>query len=829
MVINMLRLNDLFTNLRRILVRTTKSNHSFLLSALMALLLFAIGGEIIAQTFENNGSCVYSAGTNGIIRMRAPTNTGQFTGTNPLGATALARIPGRVEWSNAAPGQVVQARWYTDLFLTGGAAATKQVPDAVYVYKTYDPSAAGTRSYAGTFHYDRDVAAEDQLIYPENGASAANNSYNALDLIGAGTKTVAWVSGAGGEVHVDDNLSSDAAVSLRVYDDMRINRTGATQSLVNGAVVVGDGTNNGNFFMNVGDANFASTVTVQTGSFNIDNTGNGTFDGVVTINTGSLNLNGGGDGQFNANVNINNGGTLLVNNAGNANFEATTAVAAGGTLKSTNSVSGVIDFNPTSTLALANAANSLLDLGQNTTMYIGGIFTNGFDARTNMNFGTGSTVAYDGDGQGIMSTAQAKPYQNLTIGGGAGTNTPVSSAVEPDIWMVGNFDMGATDVDILDMASTDVVFHMTNGLADYGPNTSEVRGKFRRSGVGAGTYYAFNNLRTLVNFSTAPAGWFQMDVRPDTWPNIQAAVSPIHDVKRKITLASNNGGAGNWGEISSLRVGYLPTEYVTGSDPNREDKMRMLEGDGGDRFEKITTGIPIPFPPTLQRELAGSASGWSSLEMLGGNGADEHYIVMRSDATRGTMYEMGQGHDVVLTDQTGYLISIRNGRWSADNTWDEGRPPMHDEDALIRHIVYTGMDNGPFGSSVETRDEDAISIDPSFTPGNTEELLCNSVTLAVVNSPAVTGPNVALVIGNTDTGLNANMNYIFGTQAGLNNGLFNNNNTCGNLWDENFGSYANLQGIHVLTAGVGRSTNMRTSQLTNEGRITNNGVIEIGD
>jgi hypothetical protein len=142
------------------------------------------------------------------------------------------------------------------------------------------------------------------------------------------------------------------------------------------------------------------------------------------------------------------------------------------------------------------------------------------------------------------------------------------------------------------------------------------------------------------------------------------------------------------------------------------------------------------------------------------------------------------------------------------------------------------MDNGPFGSAAETRDEDHNSIDPIFTDGNSEELLCNNVTIA----PPLTnigglppgGPNSVLVINNTDGGLDGNMVYIFGATSGPNHGVYNDNTTVGTVWDE-VGATTNLQGIHVYTDPVGRTANMRASQLTNEGRVTNNGTIEIGD
>jgi len=331
------------------------------------------------------------------------------------------------------------------------------------------------------------------------------------------------------------------------------------------------------------------------------------------------------------------------------------------------------------------------------------------------------------------------------------------------------------------------------------------------------------------SFAAVSANWFQVDVRPNTVPNIQAPTAPTVDVRRKITLASDNGGAGSLGTVAAMRLAYLGSEYTGTS----EGRMRLLEGDGGDRMEKIVTGTPIPLATGAgtQRETAGSgAGGWSSIQITGPTTP----IAMRADALRGSYAEVGQGHDVVLTDERGYLISIVNGRWSANGTWDEGRPPMHDEDALVRHIVYTGMDNGPFGSAAETRDEDHNSIDPIFTDGNSEELLCNNVSIAPpftdIGGLPPGGQNSVLVINNTDGGLDANMVFIFGATGGPNHGVYNNNIPVGTVWDESsLPAAQSPQGIHVYTDPVGRTANMRASQLTNIGRVTNNGTIEIGD
>jgi len=438
--------------------------------------------------------------------MRAP--AGQFTSTTAtsLGRDAANRIEGTVEWFNINPQQIQANRYYENLTTAG--AGTKTYQGNTWVSAIYLPS-GGDRDYSTfTFYYD----GGDQTIFPEGSTSGTLNRYNNLylDATAAANKTIVAVSGNGGEVNVRKDFTSTALAALVAYDNMTVGQEAGVGSTVAGAVTIGNGTDAAVYTQNLNNIAYSAAVTIA------------------------------------------NAGDFILNDAGNATFAGNVAVGAGGGIASTDNVTGDFDFN--GTLALADAT-STLGLGLATQMTVSDVFTNGDPARTNMTFEDGSFVIYDGPAnQSIMSTAQANSYANLTIEGGA--KVPNSGAGAPNIYMRGNFIMGNAGLTTLDMATSDVIFAMTNGTATYGANLSEVRGKFRRSGLTAAQDYNFNNLRTVFNFSTVAGDWFQLDVRPSTAPIIQAPTAPTVDVQRKFTLASSNG-AGSFGEVAALSLIHI--------------------------------------------------------------------------------------------------------------------------------------------------------------------------------------------------------------------------------------------------------------------------------
>lgn len=774
-----------------------------------------------------------STSGNGTLRMREAAGIIENLNTATLGTTLASRVQGTVEWAGAVAQQVQANLYFTNLATSGAGVKTYQ--GNAWVYGSYLP-AGGDRNYQTfTFYYN----GQDQDVFPENGSAGTINRYNNLEFVtndaAASIKTVAQVAGVGGEVHVAADFTSDAASTLQLNDDMRVGQTGGAGSTVAGPVIIGTGAlgEDANFYMNLADINYTGTLDATQGSFNINSGGNGTFDGIVTVDDGSFNILSTGNATLNAAVNINNGGTFSMQDQGNADVAATLTVADGGSVTMADNITGILDIN--GTLALGGPVvngGALLSVGLADNMIVSGAFTNDNDARTNMTFADGSTVTFDGAGaQSVMSTAQGggNDYDNLIVEGG-GIKVPYSNPTFSDINIRGDFTLGALSDTYLAMApdatnSTGILV-MTDGAANYN-GASEVRGKMRRRAISTGVDYNFHNTNTLINFATVPDSYYELDIRPGTYsPTLNVAAPPVGiiDINRKFTVTSAT--ATTQGEIASIQLAYLPVEYGAGT---REDLIRMIEGDGGDRLEKIITGIP---QDNTDRDIVGAT--WHHLRLRGGNVGDQNYLTMVNAANgRDEFWQVGQGHDIVLTDQQNYLISIRSGRWSADNTWDEGRPPRSDENCIIRDIVWVGMEQALFGGSATALNEHAI---PGVVAGGDPNtyILANQVTIDPVSAPT-TRPNCALLIGDNDADMNDGLTWIFGVSTGDMDGIWQYNNAAF-TWDESATGTNNvgLHGLYVLdpshplTSASGVPA-MRASQISNRGSVVNNSIIEIGD
>lgn len=786
--------------------RRTNLTKSLTLLAVAATMFALSAGTALAQYFENTASSSYTGSATSVIRMVHA--SGSFTGGGNIGEgvtvaghPARLRIPGTVEWVQANP-QFVQSRWYTNLTLDGAGTRTLgNASETIHVYGDYDNGygVTGNRTYNAIFQYDGDNA---QSIAREDNAAGPHNIYEEVIISGTGQKNVDL-----GDVYVANDFSGTADPTLFINggNTMRVGVSGGTSTSVLGDVVLGDGGTTGTYEMNAGTISYGS-VTVTNGDFQIAGAGDAGFGGDVTVTNGSVNLKDAGSASFTANVNVNGG------------------AAANGQLISDDLVTGDILIAASGALTLGTGAQpGQLTVGQSTEMYVTGAFTNNHAAATNMEYRANSTVYYDGGAQSVVSTTLSNPYANLFMRN-AGTKTAVGSVHVSEGFSMG--DLGNTQTFTFTDIANDYIA-LTNGSASYYGGMSQVVGKFRRRNTGAAdqlansTEYTLNNHATRVTFATVPAsgGYFQLDVRPNTTPNIQAPPAGTYDVQRAITANSDNGGAGSFGEISSIVVGYVASEYGGSA----ESRLRELEGDGGDRSEKIITGNPIAAGDRNEY----TTTSWRSLRNTGTPATD--YIVMLSDGSRGSMSELGQGHDIVLTDEESMIISIRNGRWSDPGTWDEGRTPFGDENVLIRDIVWTGDENALFGASAFADDEQTLPS-TTYTPADHTVLLANRVTLDLSSVSGGDGrANVALVIYNNDTDQDADLIYTFGNNTGTDPGLIN-DNTYGSTgaWDGNLGSYGVLQGLWVDATGTNGDASVRASRIVNNGRITNNGIIEVG-
>lgn len=790
-----------------------------------------------------------SSGTITFLGNNSGTITNWFAGTNPIGEDATERINGWVVYAATAGQQDLfdigaGVQYYTNMMVDG--ASTKDIYDGVHVSGTYLNNAltSGSRSYTGTFYYDGDVA---QIIAPEDNDVSDENNYRNLDFSGTGAKNINMDSyGTDGKVTVLENLTVAADPDVNVYDDLLIGKDGGAGSTVAGDVYIGQAGQVGTFEMRNGDYDYNGIIDINNGEFRVAGSGSGNYFGDVTVNSGTFSL-------------------YSTNTGGNAVFDAavTLDVQSGGGVALADNVTGYIDVD--GNIQLADAADAQLELGQNTKMFVGNVFTNAYAARTNMSFASGSEFIYDAAGaQNVVSTVVSNPYANLYIEGGGTKTLPTGTGA---INVNENFGIG-THPDVAAAVGTltfeeingdDVGLFMTNGSASYtdadAANASEVVGKFRRinsptAALNATTDYVFNNNLTQINFLDLPQndGYVQLDVRPGTAASpayIDGPTAPTADVQRLIVVSYDDAsiGAASPTSLDQIRMGYLDAEYTSAGNP--ENEMRFLEGTGQnggltDRMEKIN--MHYQSGQTWTNNGGAGNPAWNYLELNegGGPGPGDPLVAVAGVDSRNSYQDVGKGSAIVLTDEENFLITIAKGRWSDDDTWDEGRPPRSDERCIVRHLVYTGMDGGEFDSDVETRDEADV---PGVTDiGTNEFLLCRRVEIKDPATYPGAGDHGAIVIANSDVdGSNdPNGTFVFGN-TGINSGLYMENLSLGSPanWDGDNTSTGNweateggeLQGIYVTADGYDGATGtttMRTSRYVNQGSLVNDGTIEIG-
>ena len=838
--------------------------YNSMLSALAMLILVGMSSEVFGQNFENltsgrvvNSGCfkllennaeliqddnslesdVIFDNSSGTITFLGTINSAGFTGANPLGESHAERIGGTVRFGETSTNvnQMVSGLgadvpiYYTNL-LVEGSGGTKWLSDGIHVggdYDNYWETSSASRSYTGTFYYDGGT----QILRPEySGVGGNTNRYANIDLsVNAdfsdanNYKTLENHSGADGQTSVMGDVTSDANTNIRFFDDIYINHEPAygSGSTIAGTVVVGQLGEVGNVFMGDGDYGFSNTVDIDNGLFDLTSTGSSSFSAAVAINSGSFS----------------------VSDAGHATFADAIDVNAGGALVSQNGATGDIDVN--GDLTIANDATALLTLGTNTEMMITGTFVNNNLAKTNMTFGNGSNVIYDAVGaQTVVSTASSNPYANLYVeGGGQKTLEAAASgtgfAYVGETFNIGTYagtagitQNGSGTFTFADLATDALV--LTNGAANY-LDASGVEGKFRRQSIATAplsastTLYVYNNSGTSLEFGAAPANgeWMQLDVRSNTPPSpayITAPTAPVTDVRRLFVLNSSVDDAI---DIRLLNLAYLDSEFS-----GDEGLMRSIEGTGpgDDRMEKLHMRSGYT-------QVDNAVGPWDVFT-LNANALNYHPLTMVADAdARLSFQNVGQGSAIALTDEENYIITVADGRWSDDDTWDEGRPPYTDEVSIVRHLVYTGYATGPFSTDAETRDEADVPDrdgNPRGVEANGTILLAKSVTVTRNDYPGANGSNSAVVFfNNDDTGSNPEEAiYTFGPAGGLRYGVYNENDQNVAVWDRNFSSYANLNGLYIDApdaSNTDRTSTLRGSQITNEGQVVNNGCIEVGE
>ena len=721
-----------------------------------------------AQNFTNNTGGSYNASCTATIKMKA--DAGKFNGTDSLGATSAKRVAGTVDWASGVGPQAVQGLYYTNLTLSG--ASTKTLADGVHVGGTnsctqaYTAATSGARTYLGTFYYDGSGA---QTIFAESGSSGTTNEYNNLSLSGGGLKTL----------------------------------NGATNLI--GALADTSGTN---LTLNA-NLTYGSGASLIAGTINVENLGGLTATGTgTTSNTGTINVNAGGSLALNS--------TGLFTNSGTIALAAQTGLFAQGA-----------GSNLISSGAFTNAGD-----GVNATYACDA--TTEFSGSTYLASATPSMANYvAGNRYGLLRFSGAS---NKTQSGGTNGSLYVCGNVNFADG-AGNLILGATtaSTNVLDV---DVTGDAPNTAIAYMNDTTHINGKVRLSGtLQTEGLYAMNNRQTKLSFKdVAGLSNVQLDVIPGSAPSKASDYNPNKDVVRTVEMSFAGTGS-----IDTLRVGYTAAE-VAGLDivHNPEANMRFAEA--------FDAAVPATLP--AQKLVGGSGvatnSGAANPRFVNLASPTNGISLVASATNGGTTSQFVTGSQLMMTSAPNMFYATTPGRWTNTKTWDEGTLPTENDNVEIRTYVYAGIKsdatNGQaFGTSMIGNDISEVSQYPIDVSNPNGKAVANSITIA----SGTLFPNSALIIGNEDN----TAPFVFHTAmtnttvGGIASGFYNNNTQSQDVAWTGFtytkattpenATPANakpISGLFIsnLTFGSGNSVIFGTSQITNNGPISNHdGTIEV--
>ena len=741
---------------------------TFSAALLFAALLVFAAGEMVAQDFENNAGSYASPGGNGVIKFIDEASTG-FTGTNPLGDASGSEIPGVVSWAATNNGQTVQERYYTNLVVEG--AGNKTIGN-VFV--------SGDGYSGGHCYYSAEYPAETNFL--NNDGTAGYGYYVAP---GAGTRTYNGIFnyyGSTAQYVYEENNPSGGSDTYNRLDLSNSTKYVAGNTTVDDDLVVQGGGS-------------AATLEIQA-ELVIAN--------ALTTNSSDI--------------------------AGTAN------VASGGNLN-LRTASGILDVN--GSLNLADAADAEITLGASTTMNVIGDFVNNHDARVNMSFdatsGSESLVHYQGDRSNIVTTAASNPYGNLQISGGtADYQATANTGSEDNLYVAGGFDLADASLDMT--GGTDGSLWMTGGTANYtnngNPNDVEVIGSMIRGDFGTQGYsltagpHTYNNEGTSLTFvgGDIPTGYVELDVSPGTDPTYNGTNPDVlTTIQRSVILNSQN----NDGSLAGFTIGYRSdggSDETRGMTAAQLTRLLPYEGQAGQDGDFIYDGV-------------GSEANDQTNNIFGVSGGT--YPIIAAGGFPGTQAQIASSSDLFAA-YTG-VFTINDGRWSDGNTWVNGWVPIATDDAEVRHVVFTGYDaTGPF-SEMAAYDHPVDESDPSNPDfgglanpitdlGGNAWLIANSVTIAEDGGTGY-GDNIALIIGGTDATMSAENMLVYGQSGSTNPGIFVENTDSHGAWPGWGGSYAGLNGLYVLDCDDEAAfiPSIRGYDLVNEGGISNDGLIEIGE
>ena len=510
------------------------------------------------------------------------------------------------------------------------------------------------------------------------------------------------------------------------------------------------------------------------------------LDGALTHSGGMLYILGeldlGTTAQSNAPIGLDDVNAVLKTGSGQATYSGGVTVT-NGTVQS-DAGAGKVLIPAGATLALGNSANAQVSFADGTVLEIAGTFTNAYGAATNLNFACGSTVIYSGAaGQTIVPTVETNPYGNLIA-------TSANKTAGGDVYLCGeltlnsaNINMGANTLTMLDVSKA----------ANFVGGLEEVIGAMQRKAnatygtFAIGTDYVFNNAHTKLNFTNGTFDnddIFGFNVQPGTNPN---QYDVTKDINRKVTWNYANTGT-DW--VATLEVAYLDAELPPGAD---ESTVRFYEASPTD-VEKMSTGQPY--------DRTGTTATLSYVSLPGIKPTSASV-----DGTPDTYF--ASGNDVLLRTGPAIIYAVENGRWSNPNTWDEGAEPTPIDQVVIDgytvHVGFTrpNLDNWGDDETYPTQ-------------------LASQVTIG-------SSPNSALVFGPPeDPWTNGPKPTYYAFPSGTN--IIINNNTVSACYNTSSADFTTFAGNDNPANGlvVFEGATVRTTTITNNGLISNGGVIEVG-
>lgn len=128
--------------------------------------------------------------------------------------------------------------------------------------------------------------------------------------------------------------------------------------------------------------------------------------------------------------------------------------------------------------------------------------------------------------------------------------------------------------------------------------------------------------------------------------------------------------------------------------------------------------------------------------------------------------QLFNGNELLLRAGPVIFASIRNGRWSNPDTWDEAREPSPLDSVLVRHTVHAGWRRDGI---------DGLTANGQIPESFPDQLAASITIINPASDPEVTGTFPSLLFGNNSANADATSpaGDLWATPAGV--GIVNNN------------------------------------------------------